>query len=578
MVEQKKSILYTFIFAVSVFLQLMYFHFLVTGIPFRSIVSNPAYFWSAFLPKISIALMLGSLAFLSKKKKWTLFFSFFLDLWIIAELCYFRVNGIFLDKYSITMAGNMKGFWDSILVCVSLRDLIFPLISAILVILFRVLRCNDSRVLPAFFAVFFLSIATHIGDVYCLNKLNCILNKSEQKVSISVSQINPFSEKENAIIFWGATAHAYIRETSAFHAFIKNTYMLTVELLSSKEGQYILNEEDKTQIKQLIISNLGGDINNGRLYIILVESLENWAISPLTCPNIYDFFENHENCLWVKRIKKQTKGGTSGDGQMIINTGLLPVNEGAACFRFPNNKYPSISSLYDKAGIIVPGDPNVWNQVAMNKAYGIDSEFSISPAVDSLVVVKLCDEYKEFSFLMALTIASHAPFVQFADKSPLIFDREMPSEMRNYLNCIHYSDDCLGRFLKLVDEDELLSNSTIVITGDHTIFDNDSRSKFNEYCVSHNADYSVKENYCPLIVYSPKIEHKTIIDEECYQMDIFPTILNLTGNDDYFWKGFGKDLLDENSSRPFNEKEAYDLSDKIFRSNYFSSIESEEID
>ena len=88
-----------------------------------------------------------------------------------------------------------------------------------------------------------------------------------------------------------------------------------------------------------------------------------------------------------------------------------------------------------------------------------------------------------------------------------------------------------------------------------------------------NKYISSKENYCPLIIYSPQIEGNVQIDELCYQMDIFPTILHLIGCEDYYWKGFGVNLLDSvaRRNRPITEKEAYELSDKLIRSNYFSS-------
>ena len=54
-------------------------------------------------------------------------------------------------------------------------------------------------------------------------------------------------------------------------------------------------------------------------------------------------------------------------------------------------------------------------------------------------------------------------------------------------------------------------------------------------------------------------------------MDAYPTIRHLIGADTYYWKGFGIDLSDttHTMARPINEQDAYIVSDKIIRANYF---------
>ena len=63
------------------------------------------------------------------------------------------------------------------------------------------------------------------------------------------------------------------------------------------------------------------------------------------------------------------------------------------------------------------------------------------------------------------------------------------------------------------------------------------------------------------------------MSETSYQMDAYPTILHLIGCEDYYWKGFGVNLLDSiaRNNRPITEQEAFILSDKIIRANWFES-------
>ena len=84
------------------------------------------------------------------------------------------------------------------------------------------------------------------------------------------------------------------------------------------------------------------------------------------------------------------------------------------------------------------------------------------------------------------------------------------------------------------------------------------------------------KTFTPLIIYSPQIKENVQVTDTCYQMDIYPTILHLIGCKDYYWKGFGVNLMDSvaRHNRPITEQEAYELSDKLIRSNYFATIDN----
>ena len=75
-------------------------------------------------------------------------------------------------------------------------------------------------------------------------------------------------------------------------------------------------------------------------------------------------------------------------------------------------------------------------------------------------------------------------------------------------------------------------------------------------------------------MYSPDIEGNIVIEEEAYQMDIYPTILNAIGCENYYWGGFGVNLLEEDviKERKISAEEALELSDKIHQANYFKEL------
>lgn len=263
---------------------------------------------------------------------------------------------------------------------------------------------------------------------------------------------------------------------------------------------------------------------------------------------------------------------------MIVNTGLLPIKEGAACYRFPYNTFPALSELYKSSCDIIPGNLSVWNQRYMNIAYNIKDSYTVKSkdvltGDDKLIFQQYSKIYDEYEYSMILTISTHTPFQSTSEKSSLILPKDMPEDMANYIKSFHYTDSCMKNVLDNIQTDSILRNSTIVITSDHSIFPQNKRDIFDKYCKENNLDYNIKENYCPLIIYSPKIKEKTIIDKIAYQMDIYPTILNLIDCENYYFKGFGIDLLNKEAynNRPITEEEAFELSNKIIESNYFKN-------
>ena len=186
-----------------------------------------------------------------------------------------------------------------------------------------------------------------------------------------------------------------------------------------------------------------------------------------------------------------------------------------------------------------------------------------------------CTEQDTTFCALGLTITSHVPFV-YGNKHIANNVPEMPALMSAYLNSLHYTDSCIGGFIDSIMASSLAHNTSIIITGDHTIFNTETAFEdMNNYALKNKIPFHAGNNFVPLIIYSPEIEGNIQVTDTCYQMDIFPTILHLIGAEDYYWHGFGVNLLDSaaRNNRPCSEQEAYRLSDLIIRSDYFRTME-----
>lgn len=556
------NIILALVFAFTLFLQCCFFHWQAFhSIVISSLWKDPLYFIKFYGTKISISVFIASFVLLFKRKSWIIYFSTIISIWSIAELVYFRSNRIFFDAFSFTMIGNMDGFWDSVLIYIYASDLIIFLYTLILIVAYLVLKNKNKNVFNGILGII-LSIS--------LNIISCI-GLVEWKINNIVS-VNPLNKETIS----GKTGlepnkEKYIRSFSTIHAFLYDFKEFI--LIPFGNDRYIMSNNELEKTNEFINDTTIKETNSqSKLIIILVESFETWSLSNDITPNLCKFISKN-NILYAIKVKTQTKGGNSADGQMIVNTGLLPIFKGAVCYKYPFNTFPSLAKIYNKSAAIIPGNLGIWNQKFMSDSYGIIDNYE-TPSTDRDIFLKLDSIYDKYNYIITLTISSHSPFNSCLNQD-VKTTPNMPELMRNYLKCINYMDENLAGFLHKIETDSTLKNSTIVITGDHVVFPNEIRNDFSNFCKTNKTSYNVNNIYTPLIIYSPNIKKKYIIEHEALQMDVYTTILDVIDCKDYYWKGFGVSLLDSTNltNRPISEEDAFILSDKLIRANYFKEVE-----
>lgn len=547
------------VFAGGVFLQCVLFSWLAFhNIAISSLWKNPCYFWSFYLPKLSIALLLGSFVFLFRRKYWTIYASVLINLWILAEVVYYRSTRVFITAESFALLKELHGFESSIGMYLT-PDLLLLLIPTLVLIFGIILFDNRRQSLPSFFSALVCSIGL---DIASANMVAQQLRPETKQVYFSCYQPNYCS----SLFPWNQTVYA-VQYVSVLHSF----YYTAVRLMCKPFEQPVtLSEADINEIQAYCEPTSTTVSPAHPLVLILVESMESWAIRPDITPNLYRFTQEH-NVVYARHTKSQTLAGNSADGQMLYNTGLLPIKDGVVANSYSQNVFPSLSDMYRTTAMIQPGELGVWNQYTMNIAYGIDTAYTVPSSLDEQSFQVLNSIIGQYDYILVITIASHSPFVACSHFSSLSLPDDMPANMRNYLLCMNYTDSCWGDFLQRIDTDSVLHNSVVCFMGDHIIFDPIMRKEFQDYCDRAGLDYQPQEAYTAFVAYSPDLTEKTTINEVTYQMDAYPTIRHLIGADTYYWKGFGIDLSDttHTMARPINEQDAYIVSDKIIRANYF---------
>lgn len=559
---------------ISLFIKCILFHYCEYGNFKVSSIRDAIQFYGS---TVAITGFISAFVFIIKNNRWwTTVIQIIIDLWIIANMIYLRSNGLFLNIDDMLMSDNMSGFWNSIFAYLNWRMAIFPLITFAYIIVISRIKNPANRCAKASLTIWLLC--------FLFIPVNNFSRSGDKVYRLIIPYLKAADKAQN--LYSGSKIETdweekYVANHNVINYFVGSfVYFAVKEFYQKKYSQNIqLSADDELLINQLFHQDQRDSINSVHtpLVIILCESLESWAIEYVTedgrqlMPNLYNFM-HRDSAFYANKVKSQVKKGISGDGQMTINTGLLPCNSGAACRLYADNVFPNLAHFYMNSITLNPA-PGIWNQMQINPAYGI-KELYESPDMfnDEMVFEELLKRLKSLddnSFIMAITVDTHAPF-EMASNVDFEIDSQMPLELSKYLKCVHYLDECMKEVLS---ELAINSNITTVITGDHTIFKSSLLKEFHNYAASHNLPIADGNNYCPLIIKSPSIHTNTTYTEECYQMDIYPTILYaINMSDTYWWKGFGINLLDNHSQRILDENQAYSLSDKILRSNYFKKL------
>ena len=271
--------------------------------------------------------------------------------------------------------------------------------------------------------------------------------------------------------------------------------------------------------------------------------------------------------MYAPRVQTQVRGGRSIDAQLLVNTGLLPIANGAYSIRFPNHRYPSLAKALKQAcgekGRMVGMTSDkriVWNQQGVAMAFGFDrlydeksftkeERMGVKKRVGDYPFLQQCAEKiaEEIAgsgdssrcFFQLVTYSGHGPFIIPDEYKRISFSPGMPEVLNNYLTAANYTDYAIGKFIERLQEEGLFDETMIVVTGDHEGLAYLRQS----LCETKEGSGLVSPfEYTPFIVINSPVGMR--YEKVMGQVDIYSTLLDLTGLDDYGWKGMGQSILD----------------------------------
>lgn len=289
--------------------------------------------------------------------------------------------------------------------------------------------------------------------------------------------------------------------------------------------------------------------------------------------------------IFFDNFYAQVSVGTSSDSEFTFNTSLMPTSSGTAFVSYFDREYITIPKLLKEQGYYTfsmhANKANFWNRDVMYQSLGYDRFYSkVDYEIDDVIGLGLSDKsfflqsvekIKEINaegkpyYGVLLMLSNHTPFSDVdkygdfpVDIKETVIDPETGLEtvvshpymegtkLGNYFKSVHYADEALGEFFALLEQENLLDNTVIVLYGDH-----DARLPIEDYVRLFNYNTTTDEvlssddpNYInfdeyqyelnrkvPFIIWSKETQeslHKTV-SNVMGMYDVMPTLGNMFG-------------------------------------------------
>ena len=495
---------------------------------------------------------------------------FLFSFWGLSQLWYYRTYDDLMPFSSFLLFDNISPLLlNSIKASMKLTDILFILPPFFLFILYWFLFVDTIKKTPVnskkrviyTISILLFAILIHLMNAYVFyskmqNRTTC---------DLGIRYVNTV----NYISYFDFNGFVPF----CIHSFI-NT-ILEKRSLDIKEKEEIESFLSKYMLKYT--DNQYAVKEKQNLIVIIVESLNSWLInfkldSIEVTPHLNQLCQEN-NSILALHIQPQVKSGRSSDAHFMYNTGLLPINNGAVAVRFGEAEYPSLAKALKgyKSLSMVCDDAKYWNQETAFKSYGFtqlyDSRSMMNTSGninDHILLEKAANQIKHVDFpfyAQLVTISMHYPYNTLEIPSTNISKSKLyTKDIRNFLEKAHFCDNAIGKFIQELKETGIYEKSLIAIISDHNEIDKNQIENRKETLPEDKEIAMIILNGSQKLNYTSKME----------QIDIYPTLLDLMGANNYPWKGLGHSIFRKDSILllPLEERRSY-ISDLIITKGYF---------
>ena len=519
-------------------------------------------FTSFSLPEVYVNSILVALILLLPLmltgKKWTEYLLLFIvDGLLISNLMYSRTYNSAIPLESYLLAGNLSDFTASVIDSMRLIDILLPLstIASILYIYNKVKKqqAGKASIAQTSQASYGLRLKQYLCTllvVFLVSAMQVMTRGGWQQAFTRLQNANYYTCAVPMYTIFGNLIHQGMQTQTPFTPQMK----AEIEAWQKQQPSYTALPDSIDKKKTLVV--------------IFCESLESWVINKKVegkeiTPNLNAAIAD-SHTLYAPYVLTQVKGGRSIDGQLLVNTGLLPLMNGCYAMQCQNTTYPSLAKALKeqhqaKSYLMTVDKPVTWNQEIVAHNFGIDTLFcndswindekvgSRKKLGDVSFMKQIVKKLKssnilsngQSTFLQIVTYSGHNPFVLPDNLKRIHFKGSYPEKMCDYMTMANYTDHGLGILLRYLKSRPDYKDMMIVLIGDHEGLAADRKPIY----ASPAAKGIVSDKqFTPFIVVNAPVGG--IYNKVMGQVDQYPTILNLMHLDSYTWKGMGQSILD----------------------------------
>lgn len=508
-----------------------------------------------------------------------------------ANLLYFRYWQSFIPVDAIFSANSYNSFvFDSILHLVRAADVIFIVFAAIPPAAYYLLKikavnsCGKRVKIIAValsFAVFATSTLLSAHSVYKYH-----MSVGDDTYTVSKALHDKFAGE---IPQWRNNGFT-IYTTNSIYKFAKNSG--SAFTLSDSERAAVEDFISHRASDPYMPDSVFTENRSKNLILIIVESLNSSIIGTeyngrSITPTLDSLLASPGTIATLDVIPQINFGG-SADGQMIYNTGMLPISSSVTANLYGDNFYHSLAKLprFAETAEIICENGSVWNHRVTSQSYGYDHLFekkdqekfgvTDSRGADAALfdmATKVIRQLQTPFMLELTTISMHFPFEDANAVPPLDISAETIND--KYMRMTNYFDRQLGLFIDRLKETGVFDNSVIIIASDH------------HYNIAEVTDDLTDRSVLPITFIALNTGRTERISRTVGQSDVYPAILDIMGADSPgTWRGMGMSLLDQTNRSAVDrsgklhgtsgdsiddlKRQAWKISDLILRSDYFS--------
>jgi lipoteichoic acid synthase len=302
-----------------------------------------------------------------------------------------------------------------------------------------------------------------------------------------------------------------------------------------------------------------GAAAGANVLLVQVEAMQQWVLNAnVQGEPVMPFLSAlAQRSVYYANVWDLTGEQPTADCEYMVLNSQHPLQRGAVAFRRASNDFVTIGTELGDAGYTTFSShgysKTMWNRSVLHPKYGFQSsafadDLGKNPKLgwglaDTAFFERATPKLKEFAspwFGFLVTLTSHHPYTYIPREMQKLKLSKLGASLEGYVHSMRYVDESLQTLFAQLERDGLLTNTLVVIYGDH-----DSKLKFGKpiqdaatrqlgltpEIASTLGLRGFATKKIPVIFVPPRLDKPEVVTALGGQVDIGPTVLDWLGKE-----------------------------------------------